>query len=96
MEAEQKKEPIKEPFMAELLKEDAPSGVVAGDRAQQTNPAPTNQQVDTPRMPAAVLAAVRSETDKSSAFGRHLRAPLCKPPLQPPWQLSVRLILTPA
>jgi hypothetical protein len=44
MEAEQKKQPISDPFMAELLKEDAPSGVVAGDRAQQTNPAPADSQ----------------------------------------------------
>lgn len=29
----------------ELLAEDAPSGVVAGDRAQQNNPTPTNHEV---------------------------------------------------
>ena len=39
MEAEQKKTPIKNQFMADLLKEDTPTGVVAGDRAQETNPA---------------------------------------------------------
>lgn len=45
MEAEQKKTPIKNRFMADLLKEDNPAGVVAGDRAQQTNPAPSDRQV---------------------------------------------------
>lgn len=42
MEAEQKKTSIKDPFMAELLKEAEPTGVVAGDRAKQTNPTPTD------------------------------------------------------
>ncbi len=46
MEAEQKKQPIKDAFMADLLKEDAPSGVVAGDRAKQTNPADSQVQED--------------------------------------------------
>ena len=45
MEAEQKKTPIKNQFMAELLKEDTPTGVVAGDRAQETNPAQGGAQV---------------------------------------------------
>jgi hypothetical protein len=44
MEAEQKKTKIRDPFMADLLKEDEPTGVVAGDRAQQTNPAQANAQ----------------------------------------------------
>lgn len=42
MEAEQHKTPIKNQFMADLLKEDTPTGVVAGDRAQETNPAQSN------------------------------------------------------
>ena len=45
MEAEQKKTPIKNQFMADLLKEDTPTGVVAGDRAQETNPAQSNAKV---------------------------------------------------